>query len=83
MTGREQSETMAGMSLIYTLPSIVERIDLAKLFPAEQPLEVELGSGDGSFLAEYARLHRGITSSGWNGCSAASGNWTAKGGAPG
>ena len=45
------------MSLIYTLPSIVERIDLAKLFPTAQPLEVELGSGDGSFLAEYARLH--------------------------
>ena len=43
--------------LIYTLPSIVERIDLAKLFPTAQPLEVELGSGDGSFLAEYARLH--------------------------
>jgi tRNA (guanine-N7-)-methyltransferase len=44
------------MSLIYTLPSIIERIDLARLFPADQPLEVELGSGDGSFLAEYARL---------------------------
>jgi tRNA (guanine-N7-)-methyltransferase len=48
---------MAGMSLLYTLPSIVERIDLAKVFPRAQPLEVELGSGDGSFLVEYARLH--------------------------
>ena len=47
------------MSLIYALPSIVERIDLAKLFPADQPLEVELGSGDGSFLVEYARRHAG------------------------
>ena len=47
------------MNLIYTLPSIVERIDLAELFPRDQPLEVELGSGDGSFLAEYARLHPG------------------------
>jgi tRNA (guanine-N7-)-methyltransferase len=46
-------------SLIYALPSIVERIDLASLFPTGQPLEVELGSGDGSFLAEYARLHPG------------------------
>jgi len=27
------------------------------LFPGSQPLEVELGSGDGSFLAEYAALH--------------------------
>ena len=46
-------------SLIYPLPSIVERIELAKLFPKDQPLEVELGSGDGSFLAEYARRHAG------------------------
>ncbi len=45
------------MSLLYTLPSIIERLDLAKLFPQAQPLEVELGSGDGSFLAEYARRH--------------------------
>jgi tRNA (guanine-N7-)-methyltransferase len=45
------------MSLIYTLLSIIERIDLATLFPVSQPLEVELGSGDGSFLAEYARQH--------------------------
>ena len=47
------------MSLIYTLPSIIERIDLARLFLGSQPLEVELGSGDGSFLADYARLHTG------------------------
>lgn len=45
------------MDLIYTLPSIVERLNLAELFPAGQPLEVELGSGDGSFLVEYARRH--------------------------
>jgi len=45
------------MSLIYELPSIVERIALATLFPTSQPLEVELGSGDGSFLVEYARRH--------------------------
>src|SRR5207245_5424610 len=42
---------------IYSLPSIVERIDLGALFPQEQPLEVELGSGDGSFMVEYARVH--------------------------
>jgi tRNA (guanine-N7-)-methyltransferase len=47
------------MNLIYALPSIIERIDLASLFPADQPLEVELGSGDGSFLVEYARRHAG------------------------
>jgi tRNA (guanine-N7-)-methyltransferase len=44
-------------SLIYPLSSILERVDLAQLFPKAQPLEVELGSGDGSFLVEYARRH--------------------------
>ena len=48
---------MSGMSLLYPLSSIVERLDLARLFPQAQLLEVDLGSGDGSFLAEYARLH--------------------------
>lgn len=41
-------------SLIYQLPSILDRLDLANLFPKVQPLEVELGSGDGTFLAQYA-----------------------------
>src|SRR5437016_2703071 len=44
-------------SLIYKLSSILVRLDLADLFSKTQPLEVELGSGDASFLAEYARLH--------------------------
>ena len=44
-------------SLIYELPSIVERLDLAQLFPRSQPLEVELGSGDASFLIHYAAAH--------------------------
>lgn len=42
-------------SLLYPLPTILERIDLNQLFPTLQPLEVELGCGDASFLAEYAR----------------------------
>jgi tRNA (guanine-N7-)-methyltransferase len=42
-------------SLIYELTSIVERLDLARLFPRIQPLEVELGSGDGSFLVNCAK----------------------------
>ena len=46
-------------NLIYDLPSIVERMDLAKLFPKPQPLEVELGCGDASFLAGYAQRHPG------------------------
>jgi tRNA (guanine-N7-)-methyltransferase len=44
-------------SPLYPLPSILERLDLRQLFPAPQPLEVELGSGDGSFLLEYAASH--------------------------
>lgn len=43
--------------LIYPLPTILERLVLDRLFPRQQPLEVELGSGDGSFLVEYARRH--------------------------
>ena len=39
---------------IYELSSIIRPIDLADAFPVPQPLEVELGSGDGSFLASLA-----------------------------
>jgi tRNA (guanine-N7-)-methyltransferase len=42
-------------SLIYPLPSILDRLVLGDLFLTQQPLEIELGSGDGSFLVEYAR----------------------------
>ena len=45
------------LGLLYELPSILERIDLAVLFPKNLPLEVELGSGDGSFLVEHANSH--------------------------
>jgi tRNA (guanine-N7-)-methyltransferase len=41
----------------YELPSILERLDLSRLFPDPKPLQVELGCGDASFLAEYARQH--------------------------
>src|SRR5206468_10267410 len=44
-------------SLLYTPRSYVERLELGQLFPTAQPLEVELGSGDGSFLVEWARRH--------------------------
>jgi tRNA (guanine-N7-)-methyltransferase len=47
--------TPAPASLLIELRSITERLDVERLFPAPQPLEVELGSGDGSFLVEYAR----------------------------
>ena len=41
--------------LVVQLPSIVEPLDLNTLFPQTQPLEIELGCGDASFLVEYAR----------------------------
>ena len=44
-------------NLVYEFKSIVEPLDLAELFSARQALEVELGCGDASFLAEYARRH--------------------------
>jgi tRNA (guanine-N7-)-methyltransferase len=43
--------------LIVELHSIVERLDLTQIFPRPQPLEVEPGCGDASFLADYARRH--------------------------
>lgn len=49
----------AAPTLIHRLTSIVTRLDLAEMFPPARPLEVELGSGDGSFLVNYARLHPG------------------------
>ncbi len=42
-------------NLIFQLPTILEPLDLSALFPQPQPLEVELGCGDASFLIEYAR----------------------------
>lgn len=44
-------------TLVHKLDSIVERLPLADMFPQSQPIELELGSGDGSFLVNYARLH--------------------------
>ncbi len=48
-------EASTNHPLLYELPSIVERLELARLFGVAQPLEVELGCGDASFIAEYAR----------------------------
>jgi tRNA (guanine-N7-)-methyltransferase len=54
---RTAAAGVAATNLIYDLPSIVERLDLSALFPTIQPLEVELGCGDATFLASYACLH--------------------------
>ena len=52
-----QSVATPPLNLIYELPSIIERMELAALFPVARPLEVELGCGDASFLVDYAKLH--------------------------
>lgn len=44
-------------SLLFSPETIVEALDVNKLFSRPQPLQVELGSGDGSFVAQYAALH--------------------------
>ena len=56
--GKWAGDTSAAPAdLIHHLPSILERLNAEKLFVQVQPLEVELGCGDASFLAEYARRH--------------------------
>lgn len=44
-------------NLVVELHSIVEPLDLKGLFSVPQPLEVELGCGDASFLVEWAQRH--------------------------
>jgi len=44
-------------SLILELASITEPIPLNRIFPRPQPVEVDLGCGDGDFLLKYAALH--------------------------
>lgn len=46
-------------TLIHTPRSYVAVLDCADVFPKVQPFEVEIGSGDGSFLAGYATAHPG------------------------
>jgi tRNA (guanine-N7-)-methyltransferase len=47
----------AGESFILRSFPITERLRPAEIFPRKQELEVELGAGDGSFLAAYAKAH--------------------------
>jgi tRNA (guanine-N7-)-methyltransferase len=43
--------------MIYRPASYTERLDLTELFATTQPLEVELGAGDGSFLIQWAKAN--------------------------
>lgn len=44
-------------SLLYPITSVLEPLRWTDVFPLPQPIELELGSGDGSFLLRYAELH--------------------------
>jgi len=45
------------MTLIYRPVSYIERLNLSEIFQMPQPLEVELGAGDGSFLIQWAKAN--------------------------
>ena len=55
LAGRRKLES--SQSSLYPLVSVVERLPLLSLFPRSQPLHVELGCGDGTFLQDYARMN--------------------------
>jgi len=42
-------------SLLFKPAAYVEQLELEEIFPEQQPLEVELGAGDGSFLVQWAK----------------------------
>ena len=44
-------------NLNFELRSILEPLNVTEYFPSVQPLEVELGCGDASFLVNYAKAH--------------------------
>ena len=47
-------------AIIFRPPSYVERLDVGTLFAKPQPLEVELGAGDGSFFVQWAALNPAV-----------------------
>ena len=57
VTGPAPASVPVGHTLIHSLESILVPLDPALLFARVQSLEVELGSGDGTFAVEYARRH--------------------------
>lgn len=54
---KSEPRNLANPSLIVELQTILEPLDLVALFPKSQPLEIELGCGDASFLLSYAHAH--------------------------
>ena len=44
-------------ALLHDFQSITDPLSLEELFPLPQPIELEIGCGDGGFLFEYAQRH--------------------------
>ncbi len=42
---------------LYALDDVLARLPVGTMFPKSQPLEVEIGAGDGSFIDQWHRLH--------------------------
>jgi tRNA (guanine-N7-)-methyltransferase len=51
------NSAVAPQNLIIELRSILEPLNISQFFPQAQPLEVELGCGDASFLVNHAKAH--------------------------
>jgi tRNA (guanine-N7-)-methyltransferase len=53
----EMNSSIAPQNLLIELRSILEPLNVAEYFLHAQPLEIELGCGDASFLLHYAQAH--------------------------
>ncbi len=51
------SSAAPAASLIYRPRSFFEPLNIAEMFTKPQPLQVEIGAGDGSFLIQYTAQH--------------------------
>jgi tRNA (guanine-N7-)-methyltransferase len=51
-----QVKIISRKTAIFQPSSYVERLHWSQIFPVERPVEVELGTGDGSFIAQWAAL---------------------------
>ncbi len=51
------SASASEQSIVFRPASYIDRLQLSDLFSHAQPLEVELGAGDGSFFVQWAALN--------------------------
>ena len=53
----DMTEAHLEQPVLFQPDSYVDRLDLPRLFGNTNPVEVELGAGDGSFLVQWAGLN--------------------------